>query len=77
MTPFSINLKEYRKKLHLSQEQLARKIKRKRTIVADWENDKYKPKTEEFIRICGVLKIVDPLLFFTDMNYITPQVKTA
>jgi len=53
------NIKENRKRLGLTQEELGLKLKRvaSKGVIANWENDRQMPNIDRLSNLCGVLGI--------------------
>lgn len=57
MSDFSSNLKRYRKRAALSQEQLAEQLDVTRQTVSSWERDNSYPDLDLLVRLADVLKV--------------------
>lgn len=59
MTSIGNNIRENRKRLGLTQEELGLKLKRvaSKGVIANWENDRQMPNIDRLSNLCGVLGI--------------------
>ncbi len=72
----SENIRHYRKKANLSQEQLAEKLNISRQAVTKWESGTSAPSTENLLRLCEILDIPLETLLKTEEEPLPPQNKT-
>ena len=54
---FGSRLRDARKKMHMTQKQLAAAIGSKHNSVCNWEKDQNKPGPDTIVRICEVLNV--------------------
>lgn len=68
---FGQKIKNARIAKHLTQKQLAEKIKAKHNSISDWENNKNKPDPDTIELLCGILEITPNYLLNTTISEMT------